>query len=115
MHSLCGAVGGANTLQYSNGYVNVTGAHYRVVEHTQNREHCAAACAADTPCVAWTRVAAGRPDVQSCYLKASIADLATSARRGTVSLDAQSTSTLLGFSSCIVKAAARCEEACRTK
>ncbi|CAL8463856.1 g3391 [Coccomyxa elongata] len=62
------AGGGANTLQYSNGYVNVTGPYYRMVEHTQNHGVCAAACATDAPCTAWTRVAAGRPDVQACYL-----------------------------------------------
>ncbi|BDA48974.1 hypothetical protein COCOBI_13-0840 [Coccomyxa sp. Obi] len=61
----------ANTLQYSNGYVNVTGPYYRMVQHTQNHGVCAAACAADAPCTAWTRVAAGRPDVQACYLRSS--------------------------------------------
>ena len=69
----------ANTLQYSNGYVNVTGPHYRIVEHTQNRDVCAAACTSDAACAAWTRIAAGRQDVQACYLKSSIGDLGVSA------------------------------------
>ncbi|EIE18865.1 hypothetical protein COCSUDRAFT_59793 [Coccomyxa subellipsoidea C-169] len=78
------AEGQANTLQYSNGYVNVTGPHYRVVQHTQNRDVCAAACAGDSACAAWTRIAAGRSDVQSCYLKSAVADLAAARRNSAV-------------------------------
>ena len=45
-----------------------------MMEHSQNAAQCAAACASDAKCSAWTRVAGGRADVQSCYLKSSQSD-----------------------------------------
>jgi hypothetical protein len=59
-------------LQYSNGYANVTGRYYRIVEHVQNAAQCAGYCASDMACAAWTRVAGGRTDVQSCYLMSGL-------------------------------------------
>jgi hypothetical protein len=47
-------------LQYSNGYANVTSSAYTTVPHTQNWQACAAACASDASCLAWTRVAGAR-------------------------------------------------------
>lgn len=63
-------------LQYSNGYVNVTGETYTVIEHTQTAAQCAMLCSSDAPCIAWTRVAGGRADVQSCYLKRQLGAVA---------------------------------------
>ena len=50
----------------------VGGEAYKVMEHTQNAVQCAAVCASDSRCAAWTRVAGGRADVQRCYLKSSL-------------------------------------------
>ena len=44
-------------LQYSGGYANVTSEAYEAVPHTQTWQQCAAACASDGKCLAWTRVA----------------------------------------------------------
>ena len=46
-------------LQYSNGYANVTSSAYTMVPHTQTWQACATACASDSSCLAWTRVAGG--------------------------------------------------------
>ncbi|CAL5226146.1 g8968 [Coccomyxa viridis] len=70
---------GTNTLQYSNGYARIGGDAYKVMEHTQNAAQCAASCANDAKCVAWTRVAGGRADVQSCYLMSSLSNGAAEA------------------------------------
>ncbi|CAK0786484.1 hypothetical protein CVIRNUC_009697 [Coccomyxa viridis] len=66
---------GTNVLQYSNGYAEIGGAAYTSFLHTQNAGQCAALCAGDAACVAWTRVAGGRSDVRSCYLKNSLSGL----------------------------------------
>lgn len=50
----------------------IGGDAYKVMEHTQNAAQCAATCAGDLQCAAWTRVAGGRADVQRCYLKSSL-------------------------------------------
>ncbi len=57
----------------------IGGDAYKVMEHTQNAAQCAATCASDAKCVAWTRVAGGRSDVQSCYLKSSFSNGAAEA------------------------------------
>lgn len=54
----------------------IGGDNYKVIQHTQNSDQCAALCASDAACVAWTRVAGGRSDVRSCYLKNSLAGVA---------------------------------------
>ena len=51
---------------------------YKVAQHTQSASQCAALCASDVSCVAWTRVAGGRSDVRSCHLKRSLSGLAGS-------------------------------------
>lgn len=51
---------------------------YKVAQHTQSAGQCAALCASDASCVAWTRVAGGRSDVRSCHLKRSLSGLAGS-------------------------------------
>lgn len=53
----------------------IGGAAYTSFLHTQNAGQCAALCAGDAACVAWTRVAGGRSDVRSCYLKNSLSGL----------------------------------------
>lgn len=57
----------------------IGGDAYKVMEHTQNAAQCAASCANDAKCVAWTRVAGGRADVQSCYLMSSLSNGAAEA------------------------------------
>ena len=54
----------------------IGGAAYTSYLHTQNAGQCAALCAGDAACVAWTRVAGGRSDVRSCYLKSALSGVA---------------------------------------
>ncbi len=46
-----------------------------MAQHTQSAGQCAALCASDAACVAWTRVAGGRSDVRSCHLKRTLSGL----------------------------------------
>ncbi|KAK9916123.1 hypothetical protein WJX75_008927 [Coccomyxa subellipsoidea] len=56
-------------LGYNQGYANLSTPHYLAVKNTANKGACCSLCQRDSRCVAWTRVAAARDDVRTCYLK----------------------------------------------
>ncbi|BDA44433.1 hypothetical protein COCOBI_05-6170 [Coccomyxa sp. Obi] len=57
------------TLAHNYGYANLSTPHYLAVKNTANKGACCNLCQGDPRCVAWTRVAGGRADVRTCYLK----------------------------------------------
>ncbi|CAK0736957.1 hypothetical protein CVIRNUC_000831 [Coccomyxa viridis] len=59
-------------LGYNQGYANLSSVHYLAVKNTANKGACCNLCLRDNRCVAWTRVAGGRGDVRTCYLKDSL-------------------------------------------
>ncbi|CAL8470394.1 g9936 [Coccomyxa elongata] len=56
-------------LAHNYDYANLSTPHYLAVKNTADKGACCSLCQRDSRCVAWTRVAGGRDDVRTCYLK----------------------------------------------